>query len=600
MAGPFPHVEAGNAWARGVVAGDVPACKWVKLACQRHLDDLERQHLAVYVYSFDPAKASKPCKFIELMPHTKGKWARSAEKITLEPWQCFKTIAIFGWVRKADGLRRYRKVLILEPRKNAKSTWAAGVGLYMFCADGEYGSEVYSGATTEKQAWEVFRPARLMAKNTPSLLRAFGITVGAKNLHMLGNGSRFEPMIGTPGDGASPSCGIHDEYHEHDTDAQVDAIETGMGAREQPLQIIITTAGDNLAGPCYALQLEAQKVLEGVLVNDELFALIFTVDPEDDWTSEAALLKANPNYDVSVSGEFLRARQRDAINNARKVGIFKTKHLNMWVQARDAYFNVQRWIESGVVSPDGKPAITLADFKGQPVKIGLDLASKVDIAAMELVFDLEACTCEVAERLRTIKRQFGDAEIPGYRYARFGRYYLPEKTIELGENEHYQGWVRDGWVTQTDGDMIDYFRILEDIVGEDDGTGKRAGGLVSDLQVEEVAYDPHQATMLVTALTEAGVPCVEVRPLVLNFSEPMKEMEGRIRARAIAHDGDPVFTWMLSNVVAKPDRKDNVYPNKLRPENKIDGPVAHMMALARHMAASTGPSVYDGRGLLMF
>ncbi|MGY2051692.1 terminase large subunit [Methylobacterium sp. JK268] len=565
-----PHVQAAHAYARDVVEGRISACRWIRLACARHLGDLARQGEEAFPYRFDARRAAKVCKFVQLLPHTKGKWARKAERIRLEPWQLFKTAALFGWVRKADGLRRYRKAFLLIPRKNAKSTWAAGIGLYLFAADGEYGAEVYSGATSEKQAWEVFRPAKLMAQKTPALLQAFGIHVGAKNLHILANGSRFEPMIGTPGDGASPSASIHDEYHEHPTDEQVDTMETGMGAREQPLLVIITTAGDNLAGPCFALQQEAQKVLEGALEDPELFALIYTVDPEDDWTSELALRKANPNFDVSVSGEYLVTRQRAARANARKAGVFKTKHLNIWVQARDAFFNVQRWIESAV------PDLALDDFRGEPCRLGLDLASKVDIAAGELVFDLARCTGARAEALRAA----------GYLYARFGVYWLPEATIEEGENEHYRGW-RDAdppWLTQTDGDMIDHFAILDTIVGPEGEDGERAGGLVGAFQLEEVAYDPHQATMLVTALQEAGVPCVEVRPLVLNFSEPMKQMEALIRSRAIAHSGDPVFTWMLSNVVAKPDRKDNVYPNKLRPENKIDGPVAHMMALARLMS----------------
>ncbi|MDN3627165.1 terminase large subunit, partial [Methylobacterium isbiliense] len=315
-----PCVDAAHAYARDVVAGRIPAGRWIRLACQRHLDDLARQDDPAFPYRFDARKAAKVCKFLQLLPHTKGKWARKAERLRLEPWQLFKTAALFGWLRKADGLRRYRKAFLLIPRKNAKSTWAAGIGLYLFAADGEYGAEVYSGATSEKQAWEVFRPAKLMAQKTPALLQAFGIHVGAKNLHILANGSRFEPMIGTPGDGASPSAAIHDEYHEHPTDEQVDTMETGMGAREQPLLVIITTAGDNLAGPCFALQQEAQKVLEGALYDPELFALIYTVDPEDDWTSELALRKANPNFDVSVSGEYLLTRQRAARAVARQSG----------------------------------------------------------------------------------------------------------------------------------------------------------------------------------------------------------------------------------------------------------------------------------------
>lgn len=534
------YVAVANKYARDVVAGKIPASKWVKLACQRHLDDLKRKGFA---YRFDEAKAARACKFIELQYHTKGKWAAKGERLKLEPWQCFMVAAIFGWVRKASGLRRFRRALLLVPRKNGKSALAAAIGLYMLAADGEHGAEVYSGATTEKQAWEVFRPARLMSLRNEALREHFGIEVNASNINILANASRFEPIIGKPGDGASPSCAIVDEYHEHPTDELLDTMETGMGAREQPLSLIITTAGDNMAGPCYALQLEAQKMLDGVTENEEFFALIYGIDPTDDWTSEEALRKANPNYDVSVAGDFLAMRQKEAITNARKQGTFQTKHLNVWVGARDAYFNVQKWKDCEV------EGLSLEDFAGEECVIGLDLASKVDIAALEILFPLDG------------------------RYARFGKYYLPEATVAAGENEHYQGWMREGRLTVTEGEIIDFERIREDILD-----------LSSRFTVRAVAYDPHQATMLVTALMGDGVPCIEVRPTVLNFSEPMKTLDGLIRAGKIAHDGDPVMTWMISNVVAKEDAKDNVYPRKERPENKIDAVVALIMALAQCMS----------------
>jgi phage terminase large subunit-like protein len=564
-----PHVDAAIAYAKAVVAKKIPACKWIRLACKRHLTDLEKSKKKDYPYRFDVKKAEKVCRFVELLPHTKGEWAREKQRLKLEAWQCFKTVCLFGWVRKHDNLRRFRRALIFEPRKNAKSTWAAAIGLYMLCADGEHGAEIYSGATTEKQAWEVFRPARLMAQRTTALQSAYGLSVTASNLHILGNGSRFEPIIGNPGDGASPSMSIVDEYHEHDTDDMVETMETGMGAREQPLSLIITTAGDNLAGPCYAALKEAERMLEGAVRNDELFALIYNVDAKDKWTSEAALRKANPNFDVSVKGEFLLARQREAVNNARKAGSFKTKHLNMWVQSRAAYFNVQRWIESG------QPGLKLEDFKNQPCKIGLDLASKVDIAAIEIVFELARCQCPAAARL--VEKRF--------KFVRFGKYFLPEKTIELPENEHYQDWLTKDLLIQTDGEMIDYVEVKETILD-----------LRDNYQLEEVAFDPHQAMMMVSELMREGIPVIEVRPLVLNFSEPMKEMEAQIRARQIAHNGDDVFTWMLSNVVAKADAKDNVYPRKERVENKIDGPVAHIMTKARFMAID--PMIVTGADIL--
>lgn len=544
-----PCVDKANKYARDVISGEISACKWIKLACERHLEDIRKaKGYHEFPYYFDGDAAEKVCKFIQAFPHTKGKWASRGEKLTLEPWQCFFLCAIFGWKRHSDRTRRYRKALLFVPRKNGKSALAAGIGLYMLAADGEYGSEVYSGATTEKQAWEVFRPAKIMASKVPQFTEYFGVDVHASNISILDNGSRFEPIIGNPGDGASPHCAIVDEYHEHQTDRLLDTMETGMGAREQPLMLMITTAGDNMAGPCYQMQIDAQKNLEGVIDDPQTFALIYTVDQGDEWADIESLKKANPNYGVSVSDDFLMARLNDAKNNARKQSTFQTKHLNIWVGARDAYFNVDRWKHCADES------MTLEQFNGKPCYIGLDLASKVDIAALEIVFPQ------------------GDGQ-----YARFGRYYLPEATVEATENEHYQGWMRDGWLTVTEGEIIDFARIRDDIVA-----------LTKQFQVEEVAYDPFQATMLVTDLMNQGVPVVEMRPTVLNFSEPMKNLDAIIRAKQIRHNGDPIMTWMISNVVAKEDAKENVYPRKERPENKIDGAVALIMALGRSMNAEGG------------
>lgn len=546
------YVERAEKYAREVLSGEILACRWIKLACQRHLDDLEKQG-EDYRYIFDSAKAEQKCAFIEKFPHTKGKWAAKSIPFILEDWQCFFVCVVFGWIRKDDGLRRFRKALLFVPRKNGKSDLGARIGLAMFCADKEYGAEVYSGATTEKQAWEVFRPARLMALRTEGFSEYVGVEINAKNLNIQKNGSRFEPIIGKPGDGASPSCAIIDEYHEHDTDIMYDTMETGMGAREQPLMLMITTAGDNMAGPCYALQKEAERVLGGEQEDEELFALIYTIDQDDQWDSEIALRKANPNFDISVSGEFLQSRLKGAINNSRKQGVFKTKHLNIWVGAREAYYNVEFWKQC-------ESDIQLEDYDSHACYMGLDLASKVDIAALELLFPL------------------GDKQ-----YARFGRYYLPEAALEPKENEHYRGWAEDGWLTITGGKIIDFNHIKEDIVE-----------FSSKFQINEIAYDPHQATMLVTDLMDDGFTCVEMRPTVLNFSEPMKELDALMRERKVIHNGDPIMSWMISNVVAKEDAKDNVYPRKEQEKNKIDGVIAHLMALNRAMNYIPPPrSIYE-------
>lgn len=544
---PPSHVAVGEKYARDVIAERVPASKWTRLACERHLNDRRKERTKAFPYKFDAAKAIRVCRFLELLPHIKGKWAArdpkkiGANRLKLRPWQCFLTICLFGWVKKRSGYRRFRKASVYLPRKNGKSTWAAGIGLFGFGKDGEIGAEVYSGATTEKQAWEVFGPARLMVKNEPALAEGLSIEVNASNLARVHDGSKFEPVIGKPGDGSSPHVAIVDEYHEHATSDHYDTMLTGMGAREQPLLLVISTAGDNLAGPCYDDWLTVKKILECVVQDESHFGIIYTVDDDDDWTSEIALRKANPNYDVSVGAEFLQQQQRDAINNARKQGKFKTKHLNIWVQARDAFVNMQRWAECSTAG------LTLADFAGKKCHVGMDLASKVDLAAVELLFPMDGGT-----------------------YARFGKYYLPDETVQLPENEHYRAWAKEGWLTVTEGNIIDFTRILEDL-----------DEIQTKFEVIDMAYDPAQATMLVTEAQNAGITCVEVRPTVLNYSEPMKQIEALIRDRKLKHNGDPVMTWAMSNVVAKIDAKDNVYPRKERIENKIDPFVALCSAMAR-------------------
>jgi phage terminase large subunit-like protein len=551
------YIALANQYVDDVLSGRVLACKWVRLACQRHRDDLKRE----WQYRFDPAKGARVCKFVEQFQHTKGEWASKRENLILQPWQCFILSTLFGWVRADNGKRRFRKAMIVVPRKGGKSILSAATGLYMLAADGEAGSEVYCGATSEKQAWEVFRPAKLMAQQNPAFLKHFGVQVNASNINVLKNASRFEPLIGKPGDGASPHLAILDEYHEHQTPDAHDTMLTGMGARSQPMVFVITTAGDNLAGPCYDDLLTLRKVLEGTLVNEEWFGVEYTIDDGVDWMSEDALRMANPNFDVSVSGDFLRSRQKEAIDNSRNQGVFKTKHLNLWVSARSAYFNMQKWSDCADTS------LNIEDFEGRDCYISLDLASKVDITAKILLFPMDSG-----------------------KFAVFGTYYLPEGTIERTTNTHYAGWVADGRLVPTPGDMIDMDRIESDILAD-----------CKRFNVREVVYDPFQATMLVSHLQNEGVLCVEYRNVVAMMSDPMKQLDGLIMSRKITHDGDPALMWMMSNVVARVDNKENVMPNKERSESKIDAAVALIMAIGRAGApeASGGPSVYEERGLLV-
>ncbi len=553
------YADVAAQYARDVISGEILASKYIKLACQRHLDDLDWQDDSGFAYRFDAKAATKACAFIELMPHTKGKWAQQGQTLTLEPWQVFMTVCLFGWLRCKDNTRRFRRFLLLVPRKNGKSAWAAAVGLYMLCADNEYGAEVYSGARNEKQAWEVFKPARLMAQKRPQLCNWYGVEVNASNISIIANGSKFEPIIGDPGDGASPSLAIVDEYHEHDTNKLFDTMETGMGARDQPLMLVITTAGDNIAGPCYEMQQDAQKMLEGTRQDDELLALIYGVDADDDWTDPTILRKANPNMGVSVGEDFLLARQKDAMTTPRKAGVFKTKHLNMWVQSKAAYYNVQKFSEAA------DHDLTIDQFEGQECIIGVDLAEKRDLTAIEYTF------------------RHGEG------FACFGKYYAPEETIELPENEHLRTWRDMGLLTQIDGAVIDQREILEDI--KDD---------LSRFDVREVSFDPWRSRQMAVELLEAGANCIEFRGSPSNMNEPMREMDALIAAGNLHHDGNIAFTWMLSNVVNGTRTGDMHRPAKERAGNKIDGPVARMLAIGRWMLDDgDGPSVYADRGLLV-
>jgi phage terminase large subunit-like protein len=539
------HWKRALRYAEGVVAGDVVACKWIRLACQRFLDDLEREDIR-----FDEVAAQKAVNFIQHLPHTKGRWAAKRELLVLSDWQVFVVCNIFGWF-KGD-TRRFWTAFLLIARKNGKSALAAAIALYMFVADNEFGAEVYSGATTEKQAWEVFRPAKLMVERTPALKNHFDVQVNAKNMHILSNGSRFEPLVGNPGDGSSPHCAIVDEYHEHATDELYQTMETGMGAREQPLMLVISTAGSNLAGPCHDLQKRAEAALEGRESDDSLFAMVFTCDEDDEWDSDEALIKANPNLDVSVSGDFLRQQREQARRSSTKQNHFRTKHLNQWVGARTAWMNMLAWQRQ-------KREFSLEDMQGLPCWMAVDLASKLDVAALVLLF------------------QKGDE------YYLLPKFYAPEAAAE--QNSKYRDFALGGHLTLTPGNMTDYAFIEEDIQE-----------LAKVVDLQDIAFDDWQANYLITRLTDTSLPVVNYNQTVRNMSEPMKELEARVIERHLWHDGNPVMTWMMGNVTAKVDAKDNIYPRKENdssPHCKIDGPVAAIMAMGRALQGQEKPKEYQ-------
>lgn len=558
-------LQKSDQYSKDVLGGKIPACDWVGLSCERYERDKKDSRFEIW-----EEKANAICNFIQLLPHVKGKWARprnlDERLIVLEPWQIFCLVNIFGFYEKDSGLRRFRRALIMVPRKNSKSTMAAGIGLYMLAPDGEPGAEVFSGASTEKQALEVFSPARVMALQREDLQKFYGIYVGAKNLSVSRTNSRFEPIIGNPGDGASPHCAILDEVHEHKTSDQLSTMETGMGARDEPLLLMISTAGIDMSGPCYEEVLNLRSILKQEVEREDYFGIEYGINPEDPWDSMDSLKKANPNFGVSVSPRFLQSQLDAAKGSARKQGPFKVKHLNQWTGTLSAYFDVLKWMSlkksrEEVLKP------------GMKCFVGLDLASRVDLAALQVIFSF-----------------------PNDYWYTFGNYYMPMETARASGRESHLAWGKEGYITLTEGNMIDFEKILQDIVA-----------INQVFPIVQIAADPYQSTMLAGKLVEKDFDVVLYGQTVKNFSYPMKTVDSAILAEKMGHDENPCMEWMMGNVMAKPDLKQNVFPRKERDENLIDGPVALIMAMgialqqeAERLNHPPERSVYEDRGLLSF
>lgn len=555
------YFSRARAYAERVTSGAEVAGKLERLACQRFIDDLDqRQATADFPFRFDEALGARACRFIDLMPHIKGEWARPVyidgrltyAKLNMEDWQVFETINLFGWVHVTTGLRRFRRAYKEVARKNAKSTWAAAVLLFLLAADGEPGAQAYSAATTGKQAREVFDDARNMALREPEFIKRFDVNVGMHNISVASTASALEPLNaeGSTLDGLNIHGAVVDELHAHKTRALFDVLDSATGARSQPLILMITTAGSDRAGICYEQRDYTIKVLERTITDETWFGIVFTLDEGDTWHDPAVWRKSNPNYLVSVKDDDMQAACRKALQTPSAQANFLTKRLNVWVNADSAWMDMQAWDRCA------DPTLTVERVKDLRCISGNDLASKVDVAASVKIF---------------VDDDTGQ-------YYLIPIFWLPERAIEQGRNSQYDGWRRSGHLRVTDGEVIDFDQI-EDQLRTD----------VTSLVIGEVAVDPFQATQLIGHLLAEGLPMVEYRQTVATMSEPMKQLEALVLQGKLTHDGNPMMTWMISNVVCHRDVKDNIYPRKERDENKIDGPVAAIMALGRALAAAPKP-----------
>ncbi|MCI0671930.1 MAG: terminase large subunit, partial [Myxococcaceae bacterium] len=531
-----PHVATGLAYCRDVVAGRVPACRWVRLACQRQLDDLERAK-GEWRYRFDEARAGRACRFLELLPHVKG--PKAGELFKLEPWQCFVVTTAFGWVRKDTGARRFRRVYIEVPRGNGKSFLSSGIALYGLAADGESGAEVYSAATTTSQARITYGDAERMLRKSPALLQKLGLRISTHAISQQASGSTFGALSreAKNHDGKNIHVAVIDELHAHRTRELWDVIITGAAKRPQSLIWTITTAGFDTSGICYEVRDGVVKMLEGA-ENDRLFGVVYTIDDGDDWRAESSWVKANPNWHASIDHDAFSVDATEALQTASKENNFKTKHLDVWCNADVAWMQMAAW------DACADPKLQEEDFAGQPCVLGLDLASKTDICAKAKVFhrDFPAKNNDGSPKLK----DDGSPALERHFYL-FLHSYLPEAAVESSRNASYEGWAKDGWLKTTPGDVLDFETVSEGVLEDRDRHDLR-----------EVAFDPWQATQLSQQLQAGGVTMVEVRPTVQNFSEPMKEMESLVLTGRLHHDGNPALRWMVSNVVCHTDAKGNI------------------------------------------
>jgi phage terminase large subunit-like protein len=536
-----------------VVNGKFPACKWVKLACKRHLDDLQKSKDRNYLYRFDTAKANKVCNFVELLPHIKG--PKAGQRMLLERWQKFILCVAFGWVHKSSGFRRFRRAYTEVPRGNGKSTLCAPIGLYGLAAEGEGGAEIYSAATTRDQAKIVFQVAQQMARLSPGYRQRFGVQVIAHAIVQQATASRFEPLSADAHtlDGLNVHMAIVDELHAHRTRKVYDVLETATAKRPQSLLWVITTAGSDRSGICYEVRTYITKILENITQDDSTFGIIFSMDDSDDWLSPASWQKANPNWGISVMPDVVSQLAKKAEQMPSAANNFKTKHLDLWVSSDHTWMDIQKW------KACADPTLKIEEFLGQDCIDGLDLASKLDLLAKVTIFW---------------------KDIDGKRhYYVFGTYWTPEARLGLTQNSQYQGWVLSGYLRTCPGETNDYDAVEEDI-RED----------ASRFQVLEVGHDPYQAVELVNHLGSDGIVMAEVAQNALQLSEPMKEVEAAVYDGRFHHNGDPVLEWAISNVVCHRDKNDNLFPTKERYENKIDPATALFTGMNRVMSPERADS----------
>lgn len=554
--GPGSFVARAVAYAEAAVADRKGQRfgKWVRLAARRFLRDLKHARTKRARFVFDEWHAEDPCRFLEQLPHVEGTW--KTRNIVLHPSHIFATVNLFGF-RTRSGTRRFTTALYAVARKNAKSTWAAGVLLYCELCEGEMGPQVVSAATTGAQARIVFGIAKRMVEKTPDLRVAFGVEPFANAIACLPNGGTFKPINSKAStqDGLNPSAVGCDEVHAHKTHDLLNVLKSAAGARRNPLFLFTTTEGYETPGPWPELRRFAQQVLQGIVKADHFFGVIYAIDEKDDDFDAAAWGKANPLMDVNpILALELAKEATEARAMPGRLAEFRIKRLNRQSSAARALIDIARWKRcSGPIDLD-----YLQQF---PCFAAFDLSSTSDLTSWRLVWRIEG------------------------RWYTWGRRWVPREAVTHRTQRgaaSYAGWIAEGLVTQIDGDTIDY-AVVEAAIRAD----------VERFKPQAIAFDDWNAKDLANRLLADELPLVKFIQGAKSYHPAMQEVERAYRSGELVHGGDPVLAWCAANIVPRYDANMNMAPDKKRSPDKIDDMVALYMAVGVALASDLEPDLGD-------
>ena len=546
-------------YSEDVISGRTTDCFKHRQACERFLNDLIREGSEDFPYLFNEEKANRFLKWMTYFKHRKG--VKAGEYIEPHIIQEFIFGNVYGWEHKDTGYRRFKKVYWQVGRKNAKSQSLALAGTYENFIYGGPSAEIYCGATKTDQAKIVWEEAEWLVRNCEFLKNKFKVSYG--RINHLKSGSYIKALSKEDrktGDGLSPQCAIIDEYHAHETSEIYDIMVSGMGARPEPLIIIITTAGYELSRPCYSVEYNyVSRILDPAdeVSNEEYFVIVNELDKDDDVKDEKVWEKANPilcSYQEGI--DYLRGELQTALASPEKMRTFLTKNMNYWIQQKEGgYMRMDKWRECGTDE--------LPDLTGRECFVGIDLSSKIDLSSVTFEFD------------------FGDY------FVVLSHSFIPEERLEervKTDRVPFDMWAKEGWITLTEGDVIDY-RYIEEYIEE----------MVSQYnwKVKELCYDPFGATQFAQQMESKGYTPMEIPQRITQMSEATKDFREKVYGNKIVHNNNPVLNWAMGNAVIRMDPNENIMIDKKKSTERIDPVAASINAHRRAICNEDRESIYE-------